>query len=336
MNAHIQAHNVLSLGFAALGQLMPMFLLLNAEGEIVEAGPTLRKLCGDQRLTGVAFQDVFAFKRPQGLLNMADLARDAGARLRLSLRKPPCTGFKGLAVPLAGQGGWLLNLSFGIGVTDAVREHDLTDSDFAPTDLTVEMLYLVEAKSAVLTELRKLNQRLQGAKSAAEEQAMTDTLTGLRNRRAMDHTMQNLLHSGTVFSLMHIDLDFFKAVNDTLGHAAGDFVLAQVARVLQEETRGGDTVARVGGDEFVIISPGLSDYPTLSRVAQRIIDRLSAPLEFEGKECQISASIGATLSRLYLAPSPEQMLSDADRALYASKHAGRGRLTTVPSGTAAI
>lgn len=145
------------------------------------------------------------------------------------------------------DGGAFLNLSFGIGVAEAVRRHALTVEDFAATDLTVEMLYLVEAKTAVMDELRNLNRRLQGAKVAAEEQALTDQLTGLRNRRALDLQMKALIRLGASFGLMHIDLDFFKQVNDTLGHAAGDHVLREVARVLTQETRATDMAARVGG-----------------------------------------------------------------------------------------
>ena len=121
------------------------------------------------------------------------------------------------------------------------------------------MLYLVEAKSAAMDESRALNSRLQGAKIAAEEQAFTDTLTGLKNRRALDHVMARLLAMGEVFSCMHVDLDYFKSINDTLGHAAGDHVLQVVAQVLVAETRAPDTIARVGGDEFVILVHDMDD-----------------------------------------------------------------------------
>ena len=146
-----------------------------------------------------------------------------GQRLHVDLRGKGDT-FRGLAVP-TGDGGMLLNLSFGIRLIDAVRQHALTDADFAATDMAVEMLYLVEVKQAVMTELRRLNLRLQGAKATAEEQALTDTLTGLRNRRALDVSLPALIGQGVAFGLMHIDLDYFKQVNDTLGHAAGDQVL---------------------------------------------------------------------------------------------------------------
>ena len=161
-------------------------------------------------------------------------------------------------------------------------DYALVSSDFAATDLAIEMLYLVEAKSAAMEASRKLNLRLQGAMIAAEEQAFTDTLTGLKNRRAMDHVLARLIEAGREFALMHIDLDFFKAVNDTLGHAAGDHVLQNVARIMVEETRSDDTVARVGGDEFVILFDGLTDRETLVRVAERIIQKARGSDAFWG------------------------------------------------------
>ena len=232
---------------------------------------------------------------------------------------------RGLAQPLAKGAGMVLNLSFGIGVVDAVRSHALTASDFAATDLAVEMMYLVEANTAAMDALRGLARRLRGDKLLAEAQALTDTLTGLRNRRALSGVLDGLTRSAEGFGLMHIDLDYFKTVNDTLGHAAGDHVLRVVACVLEQETRAGDTVARVGGDEFVVVFPGLADAVQLDEIAQRIIEELTRPIEFEGQMCRFSASIGVTMSTYYDPPEADRMQHDADEALYASKRAGRGR-----------
>ena len=317
----------LSLDPPALSRLMPLHLHVGPDGRVRGSGPTLAKLFDRTPIAGSGFAELFEVQRPRGLADLDDLSRLAGGRIRLALRQPPHTGFKGIAVALGGGAGWLFNLSFGIGVAEAVREHRLTDADFAATDLAVEMLYLIEAKTAVLDELRRLNLRLQNAKSAAEELALTDTLTGLRNRRAMDEALALATATGTAFGLIHIDLDWFKQVNDTLGHAAGDHVLVHVAGILRDETRGGDTVARVGGDEFVVVFPGLTDAAVLDRIAGRILTRIEAPIDYEGAPCKISASIGVTNSALYPNPDPDCLLVDADRALYASKRAGRGRIT---------
>lgn len=307
-----------------LDRLMPMHLCLSASGHIASCGPTLLKLFPDLPFVGRRFFEVFDVRRPGGINSMSALNTRVGERIYLGLRDQPKPMFRGLAIPLSSGQGLVVNLSFGIDIVNAVRDHALTDADFAATDLAIELLYLVEAKSAVMEELRQLNLRLQGAKSAAEEQALTDTLTGLRNRRAQDLALEQVLGKATPFGLMHLDLDYFKAVNDTLGHAAGDHVLREVSRILSEETRSIDTVARVGGDEFVVILPELAEPARLRNIANRMIAKLQEPMLFEGQSCQISASIGMTISTFYPNPSADQMLSDADQALYACKRAGRG------------
>lgn len=323
---------------SGLDRLMPMHLRLDGAGAIRSVGPTLVKLLPEGGALGRPVGEVFTLRRPAAPAEMTELRRRIGARLHLALHNDPTMVLRGLAMPIGdgggfaggiggGAGGLLVNLSFGIWVNEAVRRYGLTVADFAPTDLTVEMLYLMEAKSAVMGELRSLNLRLHGAKVAAEEQALTDTLTGLRNRRALDMRMDELVGQGHPFGLMHLDLDFFKQINDTLGHAAGDHVLREVARILTEETRNTDLVARVGGDEFVLVFPSQTEAAQLTLIAGRIIDRLCQPMNYDGQPCRIAGSIGMVLSASYPAPDVETLHADADEALYASKRAGRGRAT---------
>lgn len=254
---------------------------------------------------------------------MADLLAKAGDRLSLLPLRVQSSPMRGHALPDEG-GGVLLNLSFGIGVVDAVKTHALTISDFAVTDLTVEMLYLVEAKNAVMDEFRRLSLRLEGARTEAEERALTDTLTGLRNRRALDSALARACESGMDFAVMQLDLDKFKQVNDTLGHAAGDHILRHVALSLRDETRSADTVARVGGDEFIILLPDLTDKDLLLKLADRLIGRLSQPTAFEGSVCQVGASIGMTINTDFSRPKADEILQQADTALYQAKNEGRG------------
>ena len=157
---------------------------------------------------------------------------------------------------------------------------------------------------------------------AAQEEAFTDALTGLKNRRAMDHIMDQFLASQRVFALMHLDLDRFKLVNDTFGHAAGDHVLQHAARIMLAQTRKEDAVLRVGGDEFILIFPGVTDLETLDAMAYRLIRALEKPIESDGRMCQISGSVGITLATDYAIPAAPQLLADADKALYAAKNAG--------------
>lgn len=320
----------------ALDVLCPMHLILNASGQILHAGPTLFKIHREQDLIGLHFLDVFEVKYPRALASMADLSEAKQTKLRLKLRAAPYTSLKGTMVPIAltgtgarteSEGRVIVNLSFGISILDGVRDFALTNADFAATDLAIEMLYLVEAKTAAMEASYRLNTRLQGAKIAAEEQAFADTLTGLKNRRALDTVLKRLLDRRTSFAVMQIDLDYFKDVNDTLGHAAGDHVLQNVARIMVDETRGSDLVARVGGDEFTIVLPDIVSDATLRRVGGRIIERLQEPIPFQGNDCKISASIGTVWIQSGDTPRMEDLLDDADVALYASKRAGRSTQT---------
>ncbi|MEX0369284.1 MAG: diguanylate cyclase [Tateyamaria sp.] len=317
----------MSLSITALDALCPMHLVLSDTGHVLHAGPTVQKLRPKTQMQGRRFLEIFDLKRPRAVTTMEGLRAVAGTKLHLQLRDSPKTEVKGLLVPGPEDGQCIVNLSFGISVVDAVADYALTSADFAATDLTIEMLYLVEAKSAAMEASRKLNLRLQGAMIAAEEQAFTDTLTGLKNRRAMDHVLARHADWGTGFGLMQIDLDWFKAVNDTLGHAAGDHVLQTVARVMVEETRDSDTVARIGGDEFVIILPNARTAEAMSGIGGRIIRRLARPIPFQGEEGRISARIGVSIFDPASGQSVAEVMDDADVALYASKHGGRGQLT---------
>jgi diguanylate cyclase (GGDEF)-like protein len=314
------------LSLESLSRLMPMHAIVSTTGHIEHTGQTLAKLA-QKGFIGLRFLEAFEMRRPRDITTINDLRSKTGQPLRLRMRQAPNVALNGLALPLPGHGGLLIDLSFGIGAVDAVGRFELTSGDFPPTDLTIEMLYLVEANAAVFAESRNLTMRLLGAKADAEEKAFTDTLTGLRNRRAMDAILKRYAECSDSFALMHLDLDFFKAVNDTLGHAAGDAVLREASRILNEETRVSDTVARVGGDEFVLILTQISNVETVERIGARILQQLEKPIKFGNNICRISGSIGVTLSEDYAQPDPEQMLIDADKALYASKHAGRARIT---------
>lgn len=309
---------------ALLDVLCPMHVRLDSAGLISRTGPTLQKLRPAQLMPGRRFLEVFELNRPRAITSMYQLMQRKGTTLHLQFRDKPMTGLKGVIVPLPKGQGAIVNLSFGISVLDAVRDYALSSADFSATDLTIELLYLVEAKSAAMDASRKLNIRLQGAMIAAEEQAYTDMLTGLRNRRAMDFLLERLIAEGNRFSLMHIDLDFFKEINDTLGHAAGDHVLRLVARIMNEESRESDCVARVGGDEFVIIFNRLVDRARLEAIAGKLIERIQRPIAYQGRCCNISASIGMVVVPRGETPSADMLLHQADTALYAAKHAGRG------------
>lgn len=312
-----------------LNALCPMHLVLGPDARVRHTGPALDKLVPDEgSFIGQSLFDIIDLRRPKAEPTMAALRGLAGRKLHLALRSYPQGEMKGVLVPLPetgteADGGMVLNLSFGISIVDAVRDFALTGADFAVTDLAVEMLYLVEAQSAVMHELRRLNGKLDGARQAAEAQATTDQLTGLANRRAMDPALGKLTSAAAGFVLLHLDLDFFKEVNDKYGHAAGDHVLQIAAERLIQSTRAQDVVLRLGGDEFMVILSNLTATRRVRRVAERIIDSLEMPIPFGEETVEISASIGASLAAPGMAVDADALMREADTALYAAKAAGR-------------
>lgn len=318
-----------------LDAFCPFHVLLSPTGHIVQAGRTIHKITQPVTILGKRFLEVFEITRPKSVLSVHDLCALDGRLLSLRLRQRPKSSFKGIAFTFE-DGMVALNLSFGISVIEAVGDYSLSAGDFSPTDLTIEMLYLVEAKSLAMTESQHLNLRLRHAMIAAEEQAYTDTLTGLKNRRALDHVLQRNIASGKPFAVMHMDLDYFKRINDTHGHAAGDFVLQAAADAMLSETRETDLIARVGGDEFVILLAGRTSNDVADRLGTRLIRRIEAPICYKGTSMKISASIGFAMSSEVTPLTAETLADAADKALYAAKRAGRGRvcaLSGVPPET---
>ena len=154
-----------------------------------------------------------------------------------------------------------------------------------------------------------------------------DALTGLANRHHFRNQLAELLQpaDGTepAFAVLCLDLDHFKTINDTLGHAVGDGLLQEVAQRLQSRTRRSDTVARLGGDEFAVILRGVASAEEAELLTHRLLDGLQAPCEVQGSHIAVRTSIGVAM-----APRDgteiDTLLNNADLALYAAKSAGRG------------
>jgi diguanylate cyclase (GGDEF)-like protein/PAS domain S-box-containing protein len=160
------------------------------------------------------------------------------------------------------------------------------------------------------------------------KQANYDHLTQMPNRSLFRDRLEQEIKMSHRLSqsaaLLFIDLDHFKAVNDTLGHDAGDVLLVQAADRISQCVREADTVARMGGDEFTVILSQLGDTKHAGRVAQNIIEQLSQPFIISGATLNISASIGIAFCPQD-GKSVEQLLKNADKSMYAAKAAGRGR-----------
>lgn len=157
--------------------------------------------------------------------------------------------------------------------------------------------------------------------------AWHDALTGLPNRRLFeDRLRQELTRSQRTnepVTVFYVDLDKFKHVNDTYGHAAGDELICQVAKRLSETVRAQDTVARLGGDEFAVILPGLGDQEVIDRLAKRMLDALSKPFVIQGIELRSSGSIGIASTKDNPNLTYDDLVRNADAAMYQSKSMGR-------------
>ena len=172
------------------------------------------------------------------------------------------------------------------------------------------------------------NNDLEAARIRIEHNALHDSLTGLPNRRYLDdvlkrHAADGFHGSGSI-ALLHIDLDRFKQINDTLGHAAGDAMLIHASTVLRANCRETDFVARIGGDEFVIVSSAGSTDAHLHQKADRIVREMRRPAQHDGHEVRFGVSIGVAVSRT-ADIKVSQLLVNADIALYRAKALGRNR-----------
>ncbi|MDX2220622.1 MAG: EAL domain-containing protein [Burkholderiales bacterium] len=195
--------------------------------------------------------------------------------------------------------------------------------------LVLPSFALVGARiSALRDRLVRTNEELTGALGTIQQMATQDSLTGLPNRASLTDTMTHVIatsaRTDSRFGLLFIDLDHFKAINDTLGHPTGDQLLREIARRLRAAVRDSDLVARLGGDEFVVMAEQISDGSHLEELADKLLAVVSEPMLLQGHEVKVSASIG-------MAWFPDDgrdvqnLLSNADMAMYKAKSGGRDR-----------
>ncbi len=181
-------------------------------------------------------------------------------------------------------------------------------------------------------QLGSAARQLTAAQRTAEdlaEQATHDPLTGLANRSIVDDLIGDALRRAaslpTTLAVMTIDLDHFKVINDSLGHEAGDRLLCAVAGRLKQGVRSCDTVARVGGDEFLVVSEPIDGAEEARGLAHRLLDALSRPFSLDGRRLSVTISIGVAVAERSTKTSSE-LLRDSDAAAYQAKKLGRNRV----------
>ncbi|HEX4312014.1 MAG TPA: EAL domain-containing protein [Acidobacteriaceae bacterium] len=192
-----------------------------------------------------------------------------------------------------------------------------------------EIAHLVVGFNTMLSELRQRDRAKRDAEARLQHMALIDDLTGLPNRRLLsDRLSQNLAKArreNRMVALLYINLDGFKLVNDSLGHGIGDMLLGRVADRLKSRFRQGDTLARIGGDEFTVILDHVQGKEEADRAAESVLDVLKAPFEIGGRSIRITASIGISLFPDH-GHEGDQLLQQADCAMSAAKKNGKNRV----------
>jgi diguanylate cyclase (GGDEF)-like protein/PAS domain S-box-containing protein len=262
-------------------------IVIHVDGKIVDANQAMCRLLDRpiEQLTGMQIWDIVAPENHQVVRERVENMTDESQEIELRQR-----GGRTIPVEILAQ-----TIDIGPGTARVVAVRDIT-------------------------ERREAEARIR-------HMAHHDALTGLPNRilfhDRLDQAVSLARRNGTTVAVHCLDLDRFKNVNDLMGHAAGDDLLRQIARVLLNSVRGHDTVARLSGDEFAIIQIGVAHPEGPSILADRLVKAIAQPFELEGQHVSIGTSLGVSLFPGD-AESGEDLVRAADTALYRAKGAGRG------------
>jgi diguanylate cyclase (GGDEF)-like protein len=194
-------------------------------------------------------------------------------------------------------------------------------------DVTADIRLQEELREAQ-RQTEQQNAALDTARRRMEYNSLHDALTGLPNRRFLDQTLATLPHDEAGrqhLTVLHLDLDRFKEINDTLGHGAGDAILRHVADELRQSVGPQDFVARIGGDEFVVVCARPLGPAESSALGERLIVAINRPIVYNSHECRVGASVGIA-AQPATPIQAEQLLVNADIALYEAKRRGRNRV----------
>lgn len=276
-------------------------LVTDQDGKVIWVNNAFSKMTGYQ-------QEDMAGKKPGRVLQGPGTDKETVARIGRALRNHEPVREEILNVKKSGEAHWIT-----LSISPIMDESGV--------------LQRFAAISSDVTERRAVQEKLAKAQREAEYRAMHDTLTGLPNRRYLDRVLDEEVASEIApRTLIRIDLDFFKNVNDTHGHAAGDHVLRSVSDTLINQSRPEDLVARVGGDEFVVLLAAGSTLHAAKEICERYQSEIRKEIVFEGKTCRVGASFGVASAENGVIQNQE-LLIGADAALYLSKCKGRNATT---------
>jgi diguanylate cyclase (GGDEF)-like protein len=229
---------------------------------------------------------------------------------------------------LLGYAVWFLVLHFAVSMFGGSGPVIRLARDVCAFGVLMVMTGLAIVRQKVLErEAEKVReQRLRAAQ--AEHRAYHDALTGLPNRYLfldrLERAVTQAARTKTRVAVLFLDLDRFKTINDSLGHTAGDHVLREVGRRVEAAVRASDSVARIGGDEYMVLSSGVRDEEDAMRIAVKVLDCLRVPVVLEGQEIFVNASLGVSLYPTD-GENPETLVKNADAALHRAKEMGGNR-----------
>jgi len=209
------------------------------------------------------------------------------------------------------------------GVLDFQSRGLTADGGTITTEVHARFIHLPDLGRVIVSVIQDVTEQV-AVQKMIRHLAYHDTLTGLANRVMLDEQLRMAMSAadrhGDTVGVVFLDLDAFKPVNDTFGHSAGDFVLKTVAERLLRCVREYDTVARVGGDEFVVLFPRLRSHEELALLGNKIGDCIGEPIDLDGRAVSIAASVG--LATYLQGEAPDELISRADHAMYRARIRG--------------
>lgn len=216
---------------------------------------------------------------------------------------------------------------------DATKASDLQQTINNILKDTAEIVASNQQLKTKLDEATRQTEKLKEKIKITEKEATIDALTAINNRKAFDKKIDELYQefesSGTIFSAVFVDIDFFKKFNDTYGHKVGDLVLQAVAKILKQGVKGGDFPARYGGEEFVILLPATS-LDGARIVSEQLRIHIASKKPYNKKTGEVFSKITASfgVAEMKTGDTPESIMARADKALYLAKDSGRNRVKT--------